>query len=108
MVLCECGGKLEIIEENGKKSNILCHECGKEFKRKFYDNRLFEVQKGNIWIAPLIADLWRMFKRKGIKRAIKFAPKKDYWFHWWTPTWHFGKGPYITIGFWKIRIYRGY
>lgn len=108
MVLCECGGKLEIIGKEGKMINVSCPDCGKTFERKFYDNSLFDIRKGDVWFAPLMADLWRVFKINGIKSAVKIAPKSGWWFHWWTPTWHFGKGPYITIGVWKLRIYRGY
>ena len=108
MVLCECGGKLEIKKENEKITQISCSKCEREFKRRFFDNHLFDIQKGNIWVRPLLADIWRIFKKTGVKRAVKIAPKSDWWFHWWTPTWHFTKGPYITIGFWRIRIYRGY
>jgi hypothetical protein len=30
------------------------------------------------------------------------------WIFAWTPTWHEGRGPYISIGFYFIRICRGY
>jgi hypothetical protein len=109
MVSCECGGELTIIEENGRKVSVSCLECGLEFKRRFWDRPLLEIRRGNrVWLNPLLSDLWRMFKQKGVNFAVRFAPDSDYWFHWWTPTWHFGKGPYITIGFWRFRIYRGY
>lgn len=40
--------------------------------------------------------------------AIRFALSKKFWAQWWTPKWHDGEGPYITIGIGLIRIYRGY
>ena len=30
------------------------------------------------------------------------------WLHAWTPSWHKGRGPYITFGFLFFRIIRGY
>ena len=34
-------------------------------------------------------------------------PKKPH-FDLWTPVWHNGRGPYITISFFIIAFYRGY
>ncbi len=31
-----------------------------------------------------------------------------WWWHWWTPKWHRGRGPYISIGCGLFAIYRGY
>ena len=31
-----------------------------------------------------------------------------WWAHWWTPSWHKGRGPYVSIGLGPIAIYRGY
>lgn len=39
--------------------------------------------------------------------GAKFMPKK-FWAIWWTPIWHKGRGPYLSIGLWIIAIYRGY
>jgi hypothetical protein len=30
------------------------------------------------------------------------------WCHIWTPIWHEGRGPYITIGLGPFRLMRGY
>ena len=30
------------------------------------------------------------------------------WIHLWTPKWHCGRGPYISIGIGVFAIYRGY
>ena len=27
---------------------------------------------------------------------------------WWTPSWHEGRGPYVSIGLGPFAIYRGY
>lgn len=31
-----------------------------------------------------------------------------FWAHWWTPVWHQGRGPYVSIGLGPIAICRGY
>lgn len=112
MVICECGGELKIKKENERIMEVSCPQCRLEYKRGFFDKTFIKVNRfrghTNIHLSIIFSDLWRVFKRKGVKFTVKFAPKKDWWFQWWTPTWHFGKGPYITIGFWRIRIYRGY
>jgi hypothetical protein len=33
---------------------------------------------------------------------------KGIWLCLWTPTYHNGRGPYISIGLWFFAIYRGY
>jgi len=45
---------------------------------------------------------WTIDKLKG--RRIKPV----LWFHLWVPVWHEGRGPYLSIGLWFIRIMRGY
>ena len=108
MVVCECGGKLEITTKKGKMVHISCLECGQTYERKWYDLHLFDINTSNVALRPLLADIWRVFKRNGVNFKTELSKDSDWWFHWWTPTWHFGKGPYVTIGFWKLRIYRGY
>ena len=34
--------------------------------------------------------------------------QRGWWCHLWTPTWHRGRGPYISIGLGVFTIYRGY
>jgi len=41
------------------------------------------------------------------KWGIRFLPKM-FWFHFWTPVWHGGNGPYLSFGCWLFAIYRGY
>lgn len=31
-----------------------------------------------------------------------------WWAHWWTPVWHDGRGPYVSIGLGLFAVYRGY
>lgn len=38
--------------------------------------------------------------------AVRFI--WGFWAHWWTPIWHKGRGPYISIGLGVLAIYRGY
>lgn len=41
--------------------------------------------------------------------AIRFTMHRvKFWAQWWTPVWHKGRGPYISIGLGPVRIYRGY
>jgi len=44
------------------------------------------------------------------KWSIKFKGfgKRSFWINLWTPVWHEGRGPYISIGFYLFAIYRGY
>lgn len=39
--------------------------------------------------------------------GIRFMPKR-FWFHFWTPKWHEGNGPYLSAGFWVFAVFRGY
>ncbi len=33
---------------------------------------------------------------------------RGWWCESWTPAWHDGRGPYVSIGLWFVAIYRGY
>lgn len=35
-------------------------------------------------------------------------PCRGFWAHWWTPVWHEGRGPYVSIGAGLFAVYRGY
>jgi hypothetical protein len=52
----------------------------------------------------------REMKRKHgkVNYDLSFGRFKSFWFHAWTPVWHEGRGPYITIGFFFVRFIRGY
>ena len=108
MVLCECGAELEIIDYEDHIESVSCPKCGLEYKRSFIDTVLLEIRREHFVWKLFLCDFWRVFKRKDVNFAFEFTPKSGWWFEWWTPTWHFGKGPYITIGFWRLRFYRGY
>ncbi|KKM59285.1 hypothetical protein LCGC14_1548270 [marine sediment metagenome] len=66
---------------------------------------------GSFWID------WRSFF-KGITRmkyphekvnySLSIIKRPGFWIHLWTPKWHDGRGPYITIGLGYIRFIRGY
>ena len=56
-----------------------------------------------------------------VRRGVKAMPRKldllrmwsarrslGFWAHWWTPTWHDGRGPYVSIGLGFFAVYRGY
>ena len=32
----------------------------------------------------------------------------DFWLHLWTPSWHRGRGPYVSMGLGWLKVYRGY
>ena len=34
--------------------------------------------------------------------------QRGFWFDWWTPHYHQGRGPYMTIGCGLFAVYRGY
>jgi hypothetical protein len=53
-------------------------------------------------------DMKRIFTKKGkINYAINLLPRR-FWFELWKPTWHEGRGYYISIGLWIVAFYRGY
>lgn len=96
----------------------------------FGESQIFEIFKphgllffSSFWFAPLFCDIWRVFKIRGINFGIQrgylhpyhlmkygkwCAVKKTFWVNWWTPKWHEGRGPYITIGLGLFTIMRGY
>lgn len=39
---------------------------------------------------------WTMRRRRG------------WWLHLWTPSWHEGRGPYLSVGLGLVAVYRGY
>lgn len=40
--------------------------------------------------------------------AIHWHKQSSWWCHFWTPVWHEGRGPYVSIGLGYIAVYRGY
>ena len=43
-----------------------------------------------------------------VNYSLTFGKYKSIWLQAWTPIWHEGRGPYITMGFIFIRFCRGY
>jgi len=64
------------------------------------EKRIFDLQSA--WKGIKVMRL-----RNHAKWGIKLMPRQ-LWFHFWTPIWHDGKGPYLSCGMWIIAIYRGY
>ena len=61
----------------------------------------------NIDIGSVVRGIRAMRLKNGAKWAIKWMPKRI-WCDAWTPIWHEGRGPYLTLGLWFVAIYRGY
>lgn len=34
--------------------------------------------------------------------------RQGFWLHLWTPIWHKGRGPYVSMGLGGLKVYRGY
>lgn len=43
-----------------------------------------------------------------VKCQIGWRPGPRWWGVWFTPEWHKGRGPYVSIGLGIIAVYRGY
>jgi hypothetical protein len=54
----------------------------------------------------------RAIKRPYIKPTpkwgIRFSLKPKFWCDLWTPSWHGGRGAYMSVGLGFMAIYRGY
>ena len=64
-------------------------------------------------IGGLLAMRWPYPAEEGKPKwalAWRIPPKHCARFrvHLWTPGWHKGRGPYLSIGLWALQIYRGY
>ncbi len=44
---------------------------------------------------------------RSVNYKLTWLPR-GWWWQWWTPNWHKGRGPYISIGLWFFAFYRGY
>jgi hypothetical protein len=66
---------------------------------------------------------WRSFWRgiqvwKPRRRHVNYAVRRigpgltrqrpRFWLHAWTPMWHEGRGPYLSVGIGWVAVYRGY
>lgn len=65
----------------------------------------------NIFVNP--GSVWRGVR--AMKRPFmgnvptwSIQRKRGFWIHLWTPIWHNGRGPYVSIGLWFFAVYRGY
>ena len=65
---------------------------------------------GRLWISrkSFIDGIKAMTRKHDkVNYGIDFG-KFGFWIHLWTPKWHKGRGPYISIGLGVIRFIRGY
>mgnify|MGYP001616933461 CR=1 FL=1 len=49
----------------------------------------------------------RLTTQWGVNYGVKWFPRA-FWWAWWTPRWHEGRGPYVSIGCYVVAVYRGY
>ncbi len=42
------------------------------------------------------------------RMTVRWRRDFCFFWSWWTPSWHKGRGPYISIGIGFLRIHRGY
>ena len=48
-----------------------------------------------------------MTERYNSAWALRWLPRR-FWVYCWTPAWHAGRGPYVSLGLWIVAVYRGY
>lgn len=61
------------------------------------------------WLSLHLRDFILVFRWWGVNFRMSWDSKRmGAWFHWWTPVWHKGRGPYITMGLGPLRLMRGY
>lgn len=51
--------------------------------------------------------VWRHL-RKGVNYGCWRLKPWGWWLHIWTPIWHEGRGPYVSIGLGPVAVGRGY
>ncbi len=49
----------------------------------------------------------RVWHRGRVNYALGWG-RVGFWWHWWTPDWHEGRGPYVSIGLGWLTLQRGY
>ena len=60
-------------------------------------------------IGSFLRGLRDMKRNRGkVNYSIRLRKSKEIWFHIWTPVWHKGRGPYISLGLGVVAFYRGY
>ncbi len=65
---------------------------------KWYRNNI--MVPDNFWIFKLT--------RARVNYGLRFWAKPVWGWQWWTPVWHEGRGPYVSIGMGWLHFYRGY
>ncbi|GEM_PF-6262191 len=70
----------------------------------------FSVSYGCTIFSFHLIDLVNICKVQRVNYKIEIIKhhRKRFWFNYWTPIWHDGRGPYITMGLGLIAFYRGY
>ena len=61
----------------------------------------------SFWRGCLVMNESEAFRHWGM-RIITWRNEGRWWLHYWTPIWHDGRGPYVSIGLGFFAIYRGY
>ncbi len=58
----------------------------------------------SVWRGLRAMTTWREFFRHW---ALRWG-RTRFWLHLWTPIWHEGRGPYVSLGLGCVKVYRGY
>jgi len=64
------------------------------------------IDAGSTWRG--IRAMKRPFPEPRPRWKVRAGRVGGWWCHLWTPVWHEGRGPYVTIGLGVVAIYRGY
>ncbi len=59
---------------------------------------------GSVWRGLRAMISWREFFRHW---SVHWD-RRGFWFHLWTPVWHKGRGPYVSLGLGRVEVFRGY
>lgn len=67
-----------------------------------------ELRRAFVGFMPLSgwAGIVTQYRNDGVKWAIQ--RQRGWHFDFWTPAWHRGRGPYLSLGLGWIAVYRGY
>jgi hypothetical protein len=64
------------------------------------------VDIGSVWRGLCVVNRGEIFRRWCLWPIDRGGAK--FWCHAWTPIWHEGRGPYVTIGLYWFAIMCGY
>ena len=56
----------------------------------------------------VVRGMLAMRRNRGQVNVAVKAGRTGFWIEAWTPVWHEGRGPYVSIGLGVAAIYRGY